>query len=69
VIGDEIRKVRKNAGLSQEELGFRSKLARNYISMIELGQASPTLDTLFRICRALDVSASSLVAKVEKETK
>ena len=66
MIGEEIRKARKAAGLSQEELGFRAGLTRNYISMVELNQNSPTLDTLFKICRALGVRASALVAKVEQ---
>jgi transcriptional regulator with XRE-family HTH domain len=69
VIGEEIRKARKIAGLSQEELGFRAGLARNYISMVELGQASPTLDTLLKICHAMDVKAATLVARVEREMK
>jgi transcriptional regulator with XRE-family HTH domain len=67
VIGEEIRNARKKAGLSQEELGFRSKVTRNYVSMVELGQSSPTLDTLLRLCKALNVRASTLVARVEGE--
>lgn len=65
MIGEEIRKARKRAGLSQEELAFRSQCTRNYISLVELGQHSPTLDTLIRICHALGVKASTLVDKVE----
>jgi transcriptional regulator with XRE-family HTH domain len=65
VIGEEIRKARKKAGLSQEELAFRSNVTRNYVSLVELNQHSPTLDTLVRICQALGVKASNLVAKVE----
>ena len=67
MIGEEIRKARKAAGLSQEQLGFRAGLTRNYVSMVELGQASPTLDTLLKLCHALDVKAATLVARVERE--
>jgi len=35
--------------------------------MVELNQNSPTLETLFRICRNLDVRAADLVAAVEHE--
>jgi len=36
VIGEEIRKARLAANLSQEELGFKANLSRNYISMVEI---------------------------------
>jgi transcriptional regulator with XRE-family HTH domain len=65
VIGEEIRKARKRAGLSQEDLAFRANVTRNYVSLVELNQHSPTLDTLIRICHALGVKASTLVDKVE----
>jgi transcriptional regulator with XRE-family HTH domain len=65
VIGEQIRKARKRAGLSQEELAFRAKCTRNYISLVELNVHSPTLDLLIRICHALGVKASTLVDKVE----
>jgi transcriptional regulator with XRE-family HTH domain len=67
VIGEEIRQVRQAAGLSQEELGFRAKVTRNYISLVELNQHSPTLETLLRICRALGVKAWVLVRRAERE--
>jgi len=57
VIGEEIRNARIAAGLSQEELGFKAKLSRNYVSMVELNQNSPTLETLVRLCQALGVRA------------
>ena len=66
MIGAKIRAARKAAGLSQEQLGFESKLSRNYISMIELDQASPTLDTLLRICHAAGIRAATLVDEVER---
>ena len=65
MIGEEIRKARKRAGLSQEDLAFRANVTRNYVSLVELNQHSPTLDTLIRICHSLGVKASTLVDKVE----
>jgi hypothetical protein len=35
--------------------------------MLEHDKKSPTLDTLFRVCDALGVKASRIVAKVEKQ--
>jgi len=67
VIGDELRKARLKAGLSQEELGFRAGVTRNYVSLVELHQHSPTLDTLLNICAALGIPAWPLVRKTEAE--
>jgi transcriptional regulator with XRE-family HTH domain len=69
VIGDELRKARIAAGLSQEALGFKAKFSRNYVSMVELNHNSPTLDTLIRMCHALGVSASVLVGQHESEVQ
>jgi transcriptional regulator with XRE-family HTH domain len=66
VIGEERRKARTKAGLSQEELGFRAKLSRNYISLVELDQNSPTVTTLHRICSALGVKMSHVIAQAER---
>lgn len=66
VIGEEIRQARLAAGLSQEKLAFRAKLSRNYVSLVELNQNSPTLDTLIRLCQALDVRAATLVGRHEQ---
>ena len=43
--------------MSQEELGFRIKSARNYIGCIERGEKSPSLDIIFDIAEALNVEA------------
>jgi transcriptional regulator with XRE-family HTH domain len=65
VLGEELRKARLAAGLTQEELGFRAGVTRNYVSMMELGTNSPTVNTLFRVCDALGIKASALIASVE----
>jgi transcriptional regulator with XRE-family HTH domain len=67
VLGEELRKARDSAGLTQEELAYRAKLSRNYISLLELDQKSPTFDTLTRICEALGIRLSVLAANVEGE--
>src|SRR5580692_5928265 len=48
-LGDELRKARQKAGLTQEELSFRAEIERTYISMLEHDKKSPTLDVLFRL--------------------
>jgi transcriptional regulator with XRE-family HTH domain len=67
VLGDQIRKTRIKTGLTQEQLAFRSKLSRNYISLLELDQKSPTVETLFRIAHALNFKVSIWISAVERQ--
>lgn len=63
--GRVLRDLRKQAGLTQEQLGFDAELERNYISMLERGERQPTLTTLIKLARPLRRKASYLVALVE----
>jgi len=68
--GAALAELRKARGLSQEVLGFEAGLDRTYISLLERGQKSPTLDTVFTLCGALDIPFSQLAmmtqAKLEE---
>lgn len=66
MLGEELRKAREAAGLTQEQLSFRANVHRTYISQLEHGKKSPTVDLLLRLCRAMGVLASELIARVEK---
>ncbi len=66
--GTVLRRLRKQALLSQEQLGFEAGLERNFISMLELGQRQPTLTSIEKISVALKMTASELIAQVEAET-
>jgi transcriptional regulator with XRE-family HTH domain len=66
MLGNELRKAREEAGLTQEQLSFEAGLDRTYISQLEHDKKSPTLDALFRLCQAMGITASELVARVEK---
>lgn len=63
--GKVLRQLRKNAGLTQEQLGFEAGLERNYISMLELGQRHPSLATIFKLSAPLNVTPSYIVALME----
>jgi len=67
MLGDELRKARENAGLTQEVLSFESGIGRSYISQLEHDHKSPTVETLLRICRACGVRASAVIAAVEDQ--
>lgn len=69
MLGDELRKSRLAANLTQEKLGFEAGVDRTYVSQLERNLKSPTVETLFRICDALDISASELIGRVEKVRK
>jgi transcriptional regulator with XRE-family HTH domain len=66
LLGEALRQARKAAGISQEELAFEASLDRTYISHLENGHKSPTVDVLFRICPVLGIAASELLAQVER---
>ncbi len=62
LVGRNVRRFRTAAGLSQEELAFRCRLDRTYVSGIERGVRNPTVLVLDRIARALGVSGADLLA-------
>ena len=64
--GTVIRELREKRGLSQEELSFACTRHRTYISQIERGKSSPTIATLWRLAKALDVKPSEIVRRVER---
>jgi len=63
--GQVLRRRRKDAGLTQEQLGFEAELERNFISMLELGQRQPSLTTVFKLAASLGAKPSKLVEDVE----
>ena len=67
--GMVLREVRKERGLSQEDLGFESGYHRTYVSLLERGLKTPSLQTIFELSRALDIQPSKLLARVEHATR
>lgn len=63
--GIRVRALRESQGLSQEQLGERCGLHRNYVGGLERGEYNPTLFSMARIARALGVSISDLVSDVK----
>ena len=52
--------------MSQEEVAARAKIDRSYLSQLENDKKPPTLDLLMRVCEAIGIKASTLVARVER---
>ncbi len=65
MLGEELRKARESAGLTQEELAHRAGIHRTYVSLLERGRKSPPVDVLLRLCAATGVRASNVIAVVE----
>ncbi len=58
--GNKIRELRKENGLSQEELSYRADLHRTYIGMIERAEKNITLTNIEKVAKALDVKIKEL---------
>ena len=64
-----MRELRACRELSQEELGFRAKLHRNYVGALERGEINPTFRTLRTLADGLDVELSSLIRLYEERER
>jgi transcriptional regulator with XRE-family HTH domain len=61
-----LRLAREKAGLSQEELADRAGLHRTFISQVERGLKSPSLNSLIAISAALGIRVSQLVRGIDE---
>ena len=60
-LGKRIAKIRKEKGLSQDDLWYESGLSRRTVGKIELGQGDVRVGTLIRISKVLDIPLDKLV--------
>ena len=67
-VGAVIHRYRKEKAMTQELLSGLAGIARSHLSMIENGTKQPNFETVWRIAEALDITPSTLVAEIEKET-
>lgn len=59
--GEKVRDIRKEKGLSQEQLSFKAELHRTYIGMIERAEKNITLVNIEKIANALEISINDLM--------
>jgi len=69
LIGDRLRVLREEKDLSQGEIERRTGLLRCYISRVENGHTVPTVETLEKMARALEVPLYALFYDGEKPPK
>lgn len=65
--GKIISKYRSEKKMSQETLATLSGLDRTYISLLERGKRNPTLKTIFKLAKALEVLPSECVKELEEK--
>jgi len=65
LIGEVLRRFRKERKMSQEVLSGLAGLDRTHYSKIERGLRSPSVDTLFKIAQALDTPPHKLIMAIE----
>jgi transcriptional regulator with XRE-family HTH domain len=68
VIGERLRNLRKERGLSQEELAHLASLHSTYIGQLERGEKNATLESLEKVTEALGVSLEELFRFVHTTT-
>lgn len=61
-VGPRIKHFRNLAGLSQEKLAWQAGIAPAFLGQLERGMKSPTVKTLDKLTRALDISIAELFA-------
>ncbi len=66
-IGGKIRDLRKQNGLTQQELADRAELTKGFISQLEHGQVSPSVITLFDLIECLGVTPGEFFKDTDEE--
>jgi len=65
-LGSAIRERRKALGLTLSNMSDRTNVSLGYLSQIELGKNSASIETLYRICLALGMKMSELFQSVQR---
>jgi transcriptional regulator with XRE-family HTH domain len=62
LVGDNVRRVRGELGITQEQLAERSGFSQQYISDLERGRRNPTVVSLFELSQALGTKPVALIS-------
>ncbi len=63
IVAQNLRRLRQDRGLSQEELAGQAELNRNYVGMIEREENAASVDMLESLAKALKVDPSILLLR------
>jgi transcriptional regulator with XRE-family HTH domain len=67
--GETVRRLRIDAGLSQEKLAEKARVSRNFEGSVERGESSLSLDVAERFAKALRLTLAQLLMEVERAGK
>jgi len=62
-----LKRLRRQKNMNQENFGRQVGLHRTYISQLERGMKSPSLEVLYKIAKGMNIKLSWLMVLVEKE--
>jgi transcriptional regulator with XRE-family HTH domain len=65
LVGRNVKRIRQEKGLTQEQLAELSGFSQQYISGLEQGRRNPTVVSLYELAMALGVSYMELVRPTE----
>lgn len=66
-VGSAIKQIRISQDLTLQVLAEKTSLSISYLSLLERGLTSPTINNLQKICQALSITMSGLLSHSEKE--
>lgn len=64
---ETLREARESAGISQEQLAERAGLHRTYISQLERGLKSPSLDVIVSLAKGLRITPHEFTTRIFSE--
>lgn len=65
LLGLNVRKYRKQRGMTQEQLGLETEMERSYVSDLERGTRNPSVRAVERLAKALGVQPHLLIMPIE----
>lgn len=67
VVAQNLRRMRLDQGMSQEELAHAAGVYRNYIGMLERAENAPTVDVLEKLAAVLQVDPAAFFSRTEQD--
>lgn len=61
IVGNNLKQARENAKLTQLEVANKAKINVNYYARLERGENEPSMDTLNKLAKALNIKVSDIV--------
>jgi transcriptional regulator with XRE-family HTH domain len=69
LVGQNVRRIRLEKGLTQEQFCELSGFSQQYVSGLETGRRNPTIVTIYELAKALGVSHLDLVQPLASRQK